>query len=129
MNCVLVNSLDEVLCVNHLDEIVCKPCDQLSSSDQICFKLFDLLEPTNPGPIEYGRNLWLQILRSPSRADEPPPLSATATNSSLSAATSAAGGGSSSHGGGSVLAAKVCTHQLLLISSMSLHELTAFRSA
>lgn len=94
MNCVLINSLDEVLCVNQMDEIVCKPIEQLSSTDQICFKLFDLLEPTNPGPIAYGKNVWLQILRSHQRNED---TSSSATTSSAAGAIH----------GGTVLAAKV----------------------
>eukprot|EP00602_Paraphysomonas_sp_CaronLab_P004899 CAMPEP_0185026632 /NCGR_PEP_ID=MMETSP1103-20130426/10970_1 /TAXON_ID=36769 /ORGANISM="Paraphysomonas bandaiensis, Strain Caron Lab Isolate" /LENGTH=863 /DNA_ID=CAMNT_0027560281 /DNA_START=92 /DNA_END=2683 /DNA_ORIENTATION=- len=64
MNIVLMNSLDEVLCVNQHHEVMCKTEDQLEYGDEICFKLIDLTEPTNPGPIAYGKPVWLQALRS-----------------------------------------------------------------
>lgn len=43
-------------------EIQCKPPDLLQKDDYICFKLLDLSDPLNPGPIDYGRPLWLQVV-------------------------------------------------------------------
>lgn len=64
MNIVLMNSLDEVLCVNQHHEVMCKSEDQLEYGDEICFRIVDLVEPTNPGPIAYGAPIWLQALNS-----------------------------------------------------------------
>lgn len=49
MNVVLINSLDEVLCVNQHQEVLCKTEDQLENNDEICFKIVDLTDPSNPG--------------------------------------------------------------------------------
>jgi hypothetical protein len=49
MNVVLINSLDEVLCVNQHREVMCKTEEQLETSDEICFKVVDLTDPSNPG--------------------------------------------------------------------------------
>jgi hypothetical protein len=51
MNVVLLNSLDEVLCVNQHHEVMCKTEDQLESHDEICFKIVDLTDPSNPGEL------------------------------------------------------------------------------
>ena len=76
MNVVLINSLDEVLCVNQHQEVLCKTEDQLENNDEICFKIVDLTDPSNPGlgvylafwievgPLAYGKPIWLQILNS-----------------------------------------------------------------
>lgn len=64
MNIVLMNCSDEVLCVNQYDEVLCKTEAMLEDGDEICFKVIDLTEPTNPGAIEYGKPIWLQTLRS-----------------------------------------------------------------
>ena len=64
MNIVLMNCSDEVLCVNKFEEVLCKPESLLEDEDEIIFKIVDLTEPTNPGPIEYGKPIWLQSLRS-----------------------------------------------------------------
>ncbi|CAE7850593.1 unnamed protein product, partial [Symbiodinium microadriaticum] len=64
MNIVLINSLDEVLCVNQFHEVMCKSEDQLTYGDEICFRIVDLMEPSNPGPIPYGAPIWLQALKS-----------------------------------------------------------------
>lgn len=64
MNVVLINSLDEVLCVNRYQEVMCKTEDQLENGDEICFKIVDLTDPSNPGPLAYGKPIWLQILNS-----------------------------------------------------------------
>jgi hypothetical protein len=77
MNVVLINSLDEVLCVNQHQEVLCKTEDQLENDDEICFKIVDLTDPSNPGPLfsffssetiigplAYGKPIWLQILNS-----------------------------------------------------------------
>jgi hypothetical protein len=51
MNIVLMNSMDEVLCVNQFHEVLCKSEDQLEYGDEICFRIVDLYEPTNPGAL------------------------------------------------------------------------------
>lgn len=66
MNIVLMNCSDEVLCVNPFEEVLCKSEALLEDGDEIIFKLIDLTEPTNPGPIEYGKPIWLQTLSSSS---------------------------------------------------------------
>jgi hypothetical protein len=66
MNIVLMNCSDEVLCVNKFEEVLCKAESLLEEGDEIIFKLIDLTEPTNPGPIEYGKPIWLQTLSSSS---------------------------------------------------------------
>lgn len=64
MNVVIMNCNDEILCVDEFGDIVCKTIDQLRGNDKISFKLLDLTEPTNPGPISYGMPIWLQIVNS-----------------------------------------------------------------
>lgn len=64
MNVVIINSLDEVLCVNQHREVMCKTEEQLENTDEICFKIVDLTDPSNPGPLAYGKPIWLQILNS-----------------------------------------------------------------
>lgn len=66
MNIVLMNCSDEVLCVNKFQEVLCKSEALLEDGDEIIFKVIDLTEPTNPGPIEYGKPIWLQTLSSSS---------------------------------------------------------------
>lgn len=51
MNVVIINSLDEVLCVNQHREVMCKTEEQLENTDEICFKIVDLTDPSNPGLI------------------------------------------------------------------------------
>jgi hypothetical protein len=52
---VLMNSSNEVLCVNEHDEIEIKAADKVSVTDRICLKLLDLADPTNPRPLKLGR--------------------------------------------------------------------------
>lgn len=49
MTIVIMNSNDEVLCVDEYDDVICKPVEMLQPSDKLAFKLIDLTEPTNPG--------------------------------------------------------------------------------
>jgi hypothetical protein len=62
MTVVLINFLEQVFCINGSDEVQCKPPGFLLKDDKICFKLIDLTDPMNPGPIQYGKPLWLQIV-------------------------------------------------------------------
>eukprot|EP01041_Mallomonas_annulata_P009380 gene9380-19466_t len=62
MTIVLINFLEQILCINEYDEVQCKPVSLLEKEDKICFKLLDLSEPLNPGPIQYGAPLWLQVV-------------------------------------------------------------------
>ena len=69
MSFFIMNSMDEILCVNKWDEILCKTESKLESTDRITFKLVDLEDPTNPGAVKYGRSMWLQIIDNSVDAD------------------------------------------------------------
>ena len=49
MTIVVINYLEQVLCMNEWNEVQCKPMHLLSKRDKVCFKLLDLLLPSNPG--------------------------------------------------------------------------------
>lgn len=69
MTIVVMNVLGQVLSVKTFKdesgiesfEIQCKNPELLAEEDRFCFKLLDLAEPLNPGPIKYGAPLWLQL--------------------------------------------------------------------
>lgn len=46
---VVMNLMEEVLCVNKWDEVKCKPIHLIEPTDKICFKVIDLADPSNPG--------------------------------------------------------------------------------
>jgi hypothetical protein len=46
---VIINSLNELICVNEYNETLCKKIDDMRSSDNYLFKLVDLGDPTYPG--------------------------------------------------------------------------------
>lgn len=69
MSFFIMNSMDEILCVNKWDEILCKSQNKLDSTDRITFKLIDLEDPTNPGAVKYGRSMWLQVIDNSVDAD------------------------------------------------------------
>lgn len=64
MSCLIINYSQEILYVNKRDEIRCKPLTQIDSSDRVKFKIIDLINPSNPKPLEYGDQIWLQVLDS-----------------------------------------------------------------
>jgi len=62
MSFVIINYSQEILFVNSRDELRCKPLRLIDSTDRIKFKLVDLLNPSNPKPVEFGASMWLQVL-------------------------------------------------------------------
>ena len=62
MSFVIINYSQEILFVNSRDELRCKPLRLIDSADRIKFKLVDLLNPSNPKPVEFGASMWLQVL-------------------------------------------------------------------
>ena len=62
MSFVIINYSQEILFVNTRDELRCKPLRLIDSADRIKFKLVDLLNPSNPKPVEFGASMWLQVL-------------------------------------------------------------------
>jgi hypothetical protein len=61
---IMMNMMEEVLCVNKWDEVKCKPIQNIDPTDRICFKVLQLLDPTNPGVLKYGSPMWLQLMDS-----------------------------------------------------------------
>lgn len=78
MTIVVMNVLGQILSVKpYRDEsgiesfeIQCKNPELLAVEDRFCFKLLDLAEPLNPGPVKYGAPLWLQLGDSSSGGGE-----------------------------------------------------------
>ena len=62
MSFIIINYAQEILYVNKRDELRCKPLNQIESTDRVKFKMIDLLNPSNPKPLEYGDQIWLQVL-------------------------------------------------------------------
>jgi hypothetical protein len=61
---IMMNMMEEVLCVNKWDQVKCKPIQNIDPTDRICFKVLQLLDPTNPGVLKYGSPMWLQLMDS-----------------------------------------------------------------
>ena len=61
MNITLMNSLQEVVCVNEFNYVYCKPLDLLDRYDMHTFKIIDINDISYPGPVEYGKPIWLLV--------------------------------------------------------------------
>lgn len=57
----IMNYNDEMLCVDQYNDVCLKHIDDISHTDNICFKILDLAEPSNMKTVEYGNFIWLQI--------------------------------------------------------------------
>ena len=64
MKFIIMNPMDEVLCMNKWNEIKIKHIKLLDSTDRICFKVLDLGDQSNPGILKYGAPMWLQVLEA-----------------------------------------------------------------
>ncbi len=46
---VVLNSLEELICVNEFNEVLCKKLTDMTRNDNYLFKIVDLGDPTYPG--------------------------------------------------------------------------------
>ena len=93
MTVVVINFLEQAICMNEWNEIQCKPLHLITKHDKTCFKLIDMNDPENPGitdslfshthtlcyliftislfegPVKYGAPLWLQMVDPSGQAD------------------------------------------------------------
>jgi hypothetical protein len=60
---IVMNSSEEVVAINEYNEIICKNLKDLKPQDYYLFKIVDLDDFTYPGPVEYGRPIWLQVYK------------------------------------------------------------------
>lgn len=60
---VLINLLDEVLCVDKLNDVHCKHSQDVSSSDKFVFVLMHLSD-NSADAVKFGDSVWLQLLGS-----------------------------------------------------------------
>ena len=61
MSFVIMNTNEEVMSVDRDMKVKIKPLQHVKPSDRVLFKLLDLNEVTNPGPVSYGRPMWFQV--------------------------------------------------------------------
>jgi hypothetical protein len=73
MDFALVNFVGEVLCVSKSDSedqrrVECKKFSRLDKGDKCVFKVIDINEPSNAGPVHFNSSIWLQVVSDASDA-------------------------------------------------------------